>query len=249
MKLNILKNKFVYFDLYEKKGSDVLLVIMSGISGGKDSFLVKMGTQFFKKNDFDILRINFCNDDIFNKSDCFKMGDLSVDLYLKSLYQCIQSSNKKYREVVIIGHSFSAVISILFYKKYSKLIKFKKLILWDPSVPSQIVDSIKSNFIFDEAKNVYKTKDTKYKFLISFSRKFLNDLEKYDDIDRILKTLTVDKLYIGAEKGARDNTRYYFDNSTEKKRLKIIKNTGHMFGTSAAKKELFTSTLKFISQQ
>lgn len=247
MKQKVLENKFIYFDLHEKSGSDTLLVIMSGISGGKESFLIRKSLQFFRKYNLDILCINFCKDDLFDKSDCPRMHELTFPLYIEGLRRCIESSNKKYRDTIFIGHSFSAIILILFLKKYSSLLRCSKLILWDPSIPSQINSSIKDNFIFDKVKNIYKTKDVKYKFLPKLSKKFVEDLEKNTDIGDTLRTLDVVVLSVGAEKGAKDNAIYYSNSVKGEKLFKIIKNTGHMFGANVAKKELFNSTIEFIT--
>lgn len=121
--------------------------------------------------------------------------------------------------------------------------------MWDPSTLFQIRDWISNYFVIDKEKDLYHEKDTKTKTV--FSGDLCRDILSFpkDSID-VLRKLNIDVCIVGAESGACENSIRCFNNLLDEKKkqsvLHIIKNTGHLFGTHSARKELFHRTLKFI---
>ena len=167
-------------------------------------------------------------------------------MYLTGLKETMDFFRKKYPTTILIGHSFGAVISILFLEKYPKYALNTKLILWDPSILSQIAPWIKGYFRFDSHTKKYYGKGGGKKIAININ--FYNDLLSAKDSPDIFQSLKHKACIIGAEKGAKENAKEYFKVLRDKKgfRFHTIRATGHLFGTKKAQKELFDTTREFI---
>ncbi|KKR45114.1 MAG: hypothetical protein UT81_C0021G0019 [Parcubacteria group bacterium GW2011_GWA2_40_14] len=225
------KDKFLYGDFLKNKKAKTLVVFLSGLSGSRELPLFKsISTEFLKKG-FSTVRFNFCtdSDDTYKKSDAFKTIDMSFSVYIKELKNIVDSLN--YSKIVLIGHSFGAIIAMLFLKKYKKYAKNIKLVLWDPSRlpwPKKYVDM---------EKNLLKI----------MSKTLYNEVIRANSV-KIFKSLNQKSCIISAKDGGDKDAKKYASQTKNRgaTKLYVIKNTGHCFEGAKAQKELVEKTLSFI---
>ncbi len=240
-------NKYLYGIYVTSKKSITLAVFLSGLSGSKELPLFKNASREFLKNDLNTIRFNFCNDsdDQHAKRDALNPKDMSLSVYTTELKNLIDKFNKKRFKIVLIGHSFGTVISILFLKKYKKYRQNTKLILWDPTLLPWKKKVMDMDFSFDPKGRLYYGKNTDEILNEKFYKECINIKNTAD----ILYSLNKKVCIVAAENGGKKQAKKYFSKIKDKKNSKlfIIKKAGHYFGNKAARKELFDKTIKFIA--
>lgn len=242
-----LKRKFIYGDFLENKSATTLVVFLSGFSGGMGFSLFKNASVNFFKNRFSTVELNFCNDNDVKhqKIDAPTLEQMSFSVYITELKNILDFFGKKYSKVVLIGHSFGAVVSILFLSKYKKYAKNTELVLWEPSLLPWKKEWMEQDFIFDAKKRLYIGKN---------GREVMNKLFYRECIDikntaNLLQLLKKRACIITAENGAHKDAKKYFSKVQGEKSSKffIIKGTGHLFEGRKAQKELFEKTIAFLN--
>jgi hypothetical protein len=103
--------------------------------------------------------------------------------------------------------------------------------------------------MYEYSRASSKSREKNTEPLLKFSKVFINQLDKNSDVFHFLNSQKVDIVFFGGGNGAKENTLYYFNETKRKKEMKIILNTGHMFGSYLAKKELFKLSRDFIFKQ
>lgn len=243
-----LKRKFIYGDFFENKNATTLVVFLSGFSGGMGFSLFKNASVDFFKSGFSTMELNFCNDinDKHQKIDSPKLEDMNFSIYSAELKNVIDSLCKKYSKIVLIGHSFGAVISILFLSKYKKYAKNTELILWDPSLLPWKKEWMEQDFMFDAKKRLYVGKNGREVMNKLFYKECIN----IKNTANILQSLKKKVCIITAKNGAHKDAEKYFSKirRIRNSKLIIIKNTGHLFTEKHAQKKLFKKTIDFLSK-
>jgi alpha/beta superfamily hydrolase len=241
-----LKGKFIYGDFLENKKATTLVVFLSGFSGSREFSLFKNASSEFFKNGFSAFRFNFCNDneDKYQKIDAPKIKDMSFPFYIAELKNIIDILGKKYFRIALVGHSFGAVIAILFLNKHKKYLKKTDLILWDPSLLPWKKEWMEEDFIYDADKKLYRGKIGKE----TINKIFFKECIIVKNSAEILESLNQGACIIAAENSGDADAKKYFLKIRSKKdsKLFIIKKTGHQFKGKKAQKELFEKTINFL---
>ncbi|MCX6701693.1 MAG: hypothetical protein NTX96_00670 [Candidatus Zambryskibacteria bacterium] len=240
------KDKYIYETFLKNKKAKSLVIFSSGLSGSKELPLFKNASKKFLKDGFSILRFNFCrdNDDKLQKIDTLKPEELSLSVYIAELKNIMDVFSKKYPNIVLIGHSFGAVVFILFLDKYKKYKKNTKLILWDPTLLPWKKKIMEMDFLFNTKKQLYYGKNTNE----VMNKTFYNECIHIKNTTNTLKMLNKEVCIIAAENGASKDAKKYYSKIKNKKNSKlfIIKKTGHRFDEEKAQKELFDRTIEFL---
>lgn len=246
-----IKGKFLHCDFRENKSAENLVVLLSGLSGSKDLSLFSVASLDFFKKGFSTLRINFCNDpdDKHQLADAPAISDVSFEFYSGELKNILDFFQKKYTNIVIVGHSFGAPAAIMFLNKYKSYALRTRLILWDPSLLPFDKKAMDSAFTFDSVQKLYIEKEGKHPY--TFNKKFYRELSKDVHTGEILQNLNREICIVGAMKGAGQDAKKYFSKLKNKKisRLTLIANANHMFDGKRAQKKLFEETFKFLSME
>jgi len=248
MKLKIksafFRDKYIYTDLLENSNSKALIIFMSGFSGSMNLPLFKKAESYFYEAGYSTLRINFCHESEDGKKlpDSLDQEQMSLSVYASELKGVINNLIS-YKNIVLIGHSFGAVISLYFLSKFEKYSKKIKLAMWDQSLLPWSIKDMEKIFTYDDQEKLYKTKDND----LSINSDFYNDFLKTDSID-IFKNISVDYCLIAAKGSGDKDAKKYFEARKLGTELHIIPGTGHMFGNKKAQRELFDRTLAFIEE-
>ena len=249
IKSNYKKGKYIYGTLLKNRGTKIVAVFLSGLSGSKELPLFKNASREFLRNNIDVIRFNFCkdNDDKHRKTDVLEPEDLSFFVYMTELKNIIDSFSKKYSKIILIGHSFGAVISILFLDKYKIYKNRTELVLWDPSLLPWKKKYMDKDFQFNPKKKVYYVKNNE----MVMNETFYKECIGIKNTANILQTLNKRVCIIAAEHGTSKNAKRYFSKIKDKKNSKlfIIKKTGHRFEGKKAQKSLFSETIKFLENK
>lgn len=243
------KNKFIYGDFSEDKKSTTLVVFLSGFSGGIGSPLLKNASDFFLKKGFSVIEFNFCNgyNDKHRRVDAIKTEDMSLSVYVAEFKNIVDSFGKEYSRIVFVGHSFGAVVSILFLSKHRKYIKNTELVLWDPSLLPWKKEWMEMDFVFDVEKKLYFGKNEKEVINMLFYR----ECTSIKNTTKTLQLLNEKVCIIAAEKGACKDAKRYFSKIHQKKSsvFSVINGAGHLFVGKRIQKELFDKTIGFLKAE
>ncbi len=219
------------------------MIFLSGFSGSSQLPLFAQASREFSKNNFGTLRLNFCSDpdDSATQRNTLKLEDMTFSLYITELKNIINQLPRKYSKIVFIGHSFGAIISILFLNKYKGFLKNSQLILWEPSLLPWKIEWMEQDFLYNSKKALYIDKNNGDRI----NKTFYKELVTIDSV--IIFQLLGQKTYIIAAKGSADkDAKKYISKNTQGSKAFIIKNTDHCFKGKDAKKELFLKTTKFL---
>lgn len=241
------KGKFIYAHIAGEKKGGTLVVFMSGFSGSKKFFLFEEASLEFRKNGFATLRLNFCGDEEEYHRDMPNLQDFSFAVYAEELKNVLHTVGKKFKKIVLVGHSFGTPIALMFLKKYKSYALKTQLVVWDPSVLPFHRKLMDKDFTFDAVKKLHTQKGGGD--VLVFNSKFYKELSEATNSVEIFKKLNIPACIIGAEKGAGKDVRKYFSKIKDKRfsTLLVIKGADHLFEGKHVQKELFEETLKSLS--
>ena len=217
--------------------TDMLFIIASGIAGDKDISLMRDSQKYLSKV-ADTLTIQYAKDD----------KDITLKLCLDSFKHISKELNfNKYKRIIYIGHSFQAITGLYLLKHIDKSINSKlELIFWDAATTDNLLDNFE--LYFDLVRDVYTLKDIyagkNKNNKIYFNKKLIQELRGFDSIS-IFKNIKKEILIISAENAGLHISDTYTKENQNVKHV-IIKNTGHMFGSSKARRELLRVSRGFI---
>jgi alpha/beta superfamily hydrolase len=248
IKSKIYNNKFIYGDLLEHNNSQPTIFLLSGFSGGRYLSLFKIASNYFFNHNFNVLKFNFCTDpdDSEQMEDALVLKDMTFSVYLSELKNIIDEVINQNQKIILIGHSFGSVISILFLDKYKKYKKQTELILWDQSHLPWNKKEMENDFKFDARQKIYNEKNGE----LSFNKIFFKELITIDTL-KFFQSLNKKTCIVAAQNSADQDAQKYFDKIGNKKgsELHIINETDHLFETKKSQKELFQITLDFINNK
>jgi predicted alpha/beta-fold hydrolase len=246
-----IKRKFIYGNFSVNKKSETVVIFLSGLSGNDAIPLVKSASLEFFEHGFSTMNFNFCNDDIAknHRTNSPEIGDMSLITYVADLKNVIDTFCRKYSKIVLVGHSFGAIVSILFLSNCKKYTKKIKLVLWDPSILPWRKELLEKIFVFNPAKNLYFEKNTKNPLIIN--KTFYRELMKTKDTTKVLGSLKNEVCIIGAGSASQNENKRYFAEVKNKRlsTLSIIKGAGHLFGGKRVQKIMFSKTLNFLGAE
>lgn len=228
------------------KRKEVLIVIVSGPSGGAHSNLVLEASKKLCKIG-DILNIQYSNDERFQDEELAYYKNLNLESYKRDFELAIFELNSdEYKTIFFISHSYQALVSLYICSK-SRVIMDKLIyhIFWDPSTKENIVSSVENSFVLENG--VYYS-DINKRNEISFSSDHINELKSFNSKD-IFKNLVNNTLVITAYNAGEHIVEEYKKIKNNRVEYYTIRNCGHNFGTYIAKKELFNKTIYFINKQ
>ena len=148
------KDKYIYGEISGVRGATTLVVFMSGFDGSSKFSLFKTATNYFNKNSVSTIRFDFCNK---KNKDAILLQDISFSVYATELKNIIDRFGKNYLHIVFVGHSFGAVVAIMFLLKHKAFLKKTELVLWDPTLLPWKEVWMKEDYIFLPEKNFTAT--------------------------------------------------------------------------------------------
>ncbi len=246
LKVKLNKDKFVYTE-FEDNSSETLVVLMSGFSGGLYLPLFIQATKFFSKVGLDVLRVNFCidEDDEIKPEDAFSVENMSFSFYQTTLKNVLDRLSGKYSKIILVGHSFGAIISISFLEKYQEYRNRCEIVFWDQSHLPWDKKEMANDFMFDDNKKLFIEKETN----LALDCEFYNELTSFNSLETFA-SLGKNACIIAAENSANIDAQKYWDDISDKKTsvFKVIKNTNHFFEGSKSQQELFDITLDYVKK-
>ncbi|MEK7147968.1 MAG: alpha/beta fold hydrolase [Patescibacteria group bacterium] len=240
-----IKDKFIYGDLLENKKAQSIVIFLSGFSGSGDSTLFKKSSKFFFKNGFSTIRFNVCNDNESRKQkDAIKPEEITLSIYREELKSIIDVFGKKYSRIILIGHSFGAVVSILFLAKYKKYRKSTELILWEPTLLPWKKKWMQEDFYFDKKKKLYLAKHSNE----VMNRTFYNECINIKNTALVFKLLNKRICILAGTNIGKKNAKEYFSKIRNKGDSKILMMSGggHSFEGENHRNKLFNETVRFL---
>ncbi len=240
-----IKNRFIYGDLLENKKAKNLIIFMSGFSGSREYPLFKASSKFFFNKDFSVITFNFCNEgNGSGQKDVIRPEEMKFPIYKEELKNVIDSFGKRYSRLILVGHSFGAVVSILFLNKYRKYLENAELILWEPSLLPWKKEWMKADFYLDKNKKIYHAKHSEE----VMNRNFYQECIKIENTAKTFRSLRKAACIIAVKNFAEKNAKKYFTKIANKNKSKflIMRGTEHSFKGKKYQTKLFNETLNFL---
>jgi esterase/lipase len=232
LKIPLNDGEFVYGTLRGPL-SNPLIIFAHGFTGGKDEHIFFNGARFFGKNNISSFRFNFYGE----QEDSRQLNDCDIANHISDLETVISYFKKKCSEIIVVGHSFGGLITLL-----SKKQEFGKAVLWEPADNPKkwLVKDAKyvkelGLYYFDDWGVAYTIGKSMYQQCINLdtegiSSKFRKPLKIISAGNGILK----------------DAAKKYLEQANQPKELTIIEGAGHNFNEDGVEEKLFEETLKFI---
>ena len=200
------KNRIIDYELTHR--SDTLAVFMSGLDGDMESPLLKKASKEFSKRGYSTIRFNFFTNE---------MKKFSFKVYLQTLRELLMSL--KYQRYVFVGHSFGAIISILFLNKFKSYKNKSELIIWEPSLLPWKKEGLEDDFP-------------------GLNKTFTRELTTINTA-KIFKSLKKKSCLIASSDSSGSYIRKYGE-------AFIIKKGGHLLLDPKVQKQLFAQTFDFL---
>ncbi len=240
-----IKGKYIYFSLKKVKNSNTLMVFMTGLSGGMTFPLFQNAEEYFSQLQYSVLRFNFCreeNDERHPKNE-IELNKYHFNLYTTELHNLLEKVPAKFDKIVFMGHSFGAIITLLFLEKFPKYKKVSRCVFWEPSNLPWSKKVMKNVYDFDEDTGLYKDRESAE----SINPTFFKEVTTVNSIN-LFKKIWIDACIICAS-GSQDKFgKKYFSNTKNKSKslYHVIENTDHSFGGNKVQNELFKVTQKWL---
>lgn len=236
-----MKENIIY--RYNNNNKDILAIIESGISGSANSSIVRNAEKYFKYSS-DTLAIQYCNDETFSEYKHHSMENMTILGCYKMFYEIYKKiKGEKYKKIYYIGHSFQALVGLYILDNVNREIKDKlNLIFWDPTTDENMI--LIFNECFIKKDKVYISDNLFKNYIVRRSEKLFNEISTIKFLE-IYKKIQNKKLIIVAENAGFFLVKYYTKND-KNILLKVIKNSGHMFGATKCRRELLKLTKDFI---
>ena len=233
IKIKTKDNKIIFGTLDKKTESKkTLLIFVHGFTGNQNEHHYFNAVPFFTRKGFTTFRFNFYDKDQRSR----QMPESSISTHVNDLETVYNHFTKKYKEIILVGHSLGASIILL-----SQMPGVSKIILWDPT----------SGFKNIQEKDAYfNQKLDKYIFnwgkAIIVGKSLVDEWQKLD-IGTLVKNINVPCKFIFAEKAYKYKSWKPF-----LKKIKtpydsvVIKKASHTFVEEGVEEKLFSETLKWI---
>jgi len=233
------KGRFISGHYLKESQAERIMILMSGFDGGMNSPLIINSTLFFNKLKNNTFRFNFCD-----KNKGLRLSDLTFSNYILELKNIIDYFYKKHEKISLIGHSFGAVLAIMFLNKYKSYSRKIDLILWEPTMLPWKRKWMEEDYIFDSKINLYHNKYQKE----IINKKLYEECVK-TDTRKLISNINLPVCIIVAKNSADMDARKYFLKLKNKKmsQLVIVDNTDHSFSDKKSQKFLFNSTQNFLN--
>lgn len=221
---------------YSEEGHKVLTLI-PGLFGDADELLMKKAESFFLSKGYSVLILN-----PYNKFDSV---NVTFDQMLKTIKDTFNDLFYQHYKIIPIGHSFGALLVLLFLKKEKTHEYFNRYVMWDPTllpVPKGAADEI-----FDFQNNQIFLKQEGGDVLINET--FFNELTN-TVVDKLDLPPSQYASVIFAEKGAHNH--YYRDYKKmmpKNTKFVVVDNADHVFSGEKNQRDLFEKTLSFLENQ
>ena len=233
LRIPLSDGKFVYGTLRGPLNNP-LIIFVHGFIGDKDEHILFNGARFFAENNISSFRFNLYGE----QEDSRQLNECDISNHISDLERVISYFRKDCSEIIVVGHSFGGLITLLSRKQ-----EFDKAVLWEPAGNPKkwLVEDAKyikelGLYYFDDWGVAYTIGKSMYQQCI--------DLNTEGISSKFRKPLKI----ISAGNGMlKDAARKYFEQANQPKEFAIIEGAGHNFNEDGAEEKLFEETLKFIN--
>jgi len=240
------RNKTILGTLEESKVGGDLIIFISGLTGSQELPLFLNASEYFKGKDLSTLRFNFCSDllEKNKKTASLKMEEMSFEVYIKELKNIIDFLSLKYSRITLLGHSFGAVVVVLFLSRFKSYLKKLNFIFWEPALLPWKRGWMEEDFIFNSKKKLYYSKNGEE----VISPRFYEECIKAKPTDKTFKSFKKGTLVIVARGSADKDGKKYISGLPNSKFL-VLDNTDHWFSQSKVREKLFKETFSFLKRE
>ncbi|MCR4328928.1 MAG: alpha/beta hydrolase [Candidatus Roizmanbacteria bacterium] len=231
MKIKIQsKNQPLIAELSEVKNATGLVIFLSGLTGSRDLPLLKTASTYFCKNNLSTLRVNLCT--------MATLKDMTFKIYAERLRDVFVHFDKKYPKIILVGHSFGAIIAIIFLSVYPKYLKKTELIFWDPSLLPWEREWMEEDFSLNKKTGLYRDIHTKE----IINKTFYEACIKTDSAV-LSHSLPIKPFVVAAENSADKDAKKYSS------KVVVLGSTDHCFSDKKAQKRLFEESIDFLRKK
>lgn len=232
IQLKTKDNHIIYGTLDSDRDNQTLLIFVHGMTGDQDEHHYFNAVPFFTKKGFDTFRFDFYS----GRSNARSLSESSITTHSKDLKLIIDSFKNKYKNIILIGHSFGALVIL-----NTNLSDILKIVLWDPTTGFKDIK---------DKKGIYSSELDKYILQwgmdIIVGKQMIEEWKSIN-LNQLIKKLTIPCKFIFAGNYNKHELWKPFLNKIKvKNESVIIEGATHGFIEEGTEQKLFEETFNWI---
>ena len=233
IKIKTTDNHIIFGTLnYQSTNKKTVLIFVHGITGNQNEHQYFNAVPFFTKKSFTTFRFDFYSRNLQSR----QLQESSITTHVSDLQTVINYFKKKYKKIILIGHSLGAPVILL-----SDLSAVAKIILWDPT----------TGFKDIKEKNGYYSKKLDNYVLnwgkaIMVSKKMIDEWKNIQTQDLINKITVPCKFIFAGKENKYTTWKPFLKKIKAKNDHVVIKGASHVFIEEGVEQKLFIETLGWI---
>ncbi len=232
IQINTKDDHIIYGTLDSKQNSDTLLIFVHGLSGHKDEHHYFNAVPYFTEKNFDTFRFNFYTREPHSRL----LSESSLTTHSDDLKLVINNFKEKYKNIILIGHSFGALIII-----NTDLSDISKIVLWDPTGELNKIKEKNASFNSDLNKYILH-----WGMDILINKELADDWQSVD-LSKSMKNLKTPCKFIFAGNSSKHKAWEPFLKKIKVKNESVIINGAtHGFIEEGVEQKLFEETFDWV---
>lgn len=216
----------------DTEDNDTLIIFVHGLSGKEKEYLYFNAAAYFPQRGADTFRFSFYP----KKQGARSLSESSLTTHVHDLKKVIEYFKPEYSKVVLIGHSFGALVILK-----SDLSDIYKILLWDPTPECKSIES--KNGEYNDALDAYILH---WGMDIIVSKELIEEWKNVNVKKLVSKLQVPCKFIFAANYNKRKLWEPYFKHIKTEWDEISIEGATHEFDEEDIHEKLFTETLNWI---
>jgi len=233
-RIKTLDGKTIY-GTYTHASDKILIIFVHGLTGHQNEHIFYNGAKFFTAQGYSTFRFDLYG----GGNNARSIRDASLALHTKDLDTVVRYFSKKFKSIILIGHSFGGPTILR-----ADLRRVSAIMLWDPSEKNSEKGFLKS-VKYEKSIGCYAGK---WNFEPLMSKQQVRDITHLPSAKVLVSGIHRPICIIAAGKGTlTQGCKEYFRHANPPKKLIVIGGATHCFDEEGTEKELFRQTLRFLT--
>lgn len=218
-----------------KKKSQTLVVLVHGLTGHPNEHFHFNGARFLEKYGFASFRFSLYVD----KPGGRRLQECGVSTHVKDLNTVLKFFRKKFKKVVVVGHSLGGITVLS-----ADLSLVDAIVLWDGT--SSLRKRPTKDFMYNKKLDAYILD---WRIQTVMSKKMYKEWTDFPlPKDAIIKLIKPLKVIVAGAGSLVEAGKDYYKYAKGPKEFALIKGAGHTFIEDGTEEKLFAETLSFVKK-
>lgn len=234
IKIKTSDNHIIYGTLNSlPKDNKNLIIFVHGLSGNQYEHHYFNAVSFFNKKCFNVFRFDFYA----REPKARPLIQSTITTHANDLKSVIKHFKNKYKNIVVIGHSFGALVIL-----NTDLSNVSRIVFWDPSTNFKDIKEKNGSFNADLDKYVLH-----WGIDMLLNKEMVEEWKK-SNLNKLIDKLTIPCKFIFAGDKIKYNLwKPFLEKIKIKNQTAIIEGATHCFYEEGTEQKLFEETLKWLT--